>query len=143
MDSSGRRYLRWMTTRRYQLCIQIRAVPKLMLIEAEILELLGPVRVGIAQALDVDATREAALNGGLDELWRKKRKRERQVDLTHRASLAVCQLPGVSDGACHDLVEPSAAARDRADQAKASLSAVRPDVLSECSLRHKDFAKSF
>ena len=61
MDSSGRRYLRWMTTRRYQLCIQIRAVPKLMLIEAEILELLGPVRVGIAQALDVDATREAAL----------------------------------------------------------------------------------
>jgi len=40
MDSSGRRYLRWMTTRRYQLCIQIRAVPKLMLIEAEILNCL-------------------------------------------------------------------------------------------------------
>ena len=114
-----------------------------MLIEAEILELLGPVRVGIAQALDVDATREAALNRGLDELWRKKRKRERQVDLTHRASLALCQLPGVSDGACHDLVEPSAAARDRADQPKASLGAVRPDLLSECSARQEDFSESF
>ena len=136
MDSSGRRYLRWMTTRRYQLCIQIRAVPKLMLIEAEILELLGPVRVGIAQALDVDATREAALNRGLDELWRKKRKRERQVDLTHRASLALCQLPGVSDGACHDLVEPSAAARDRADQPKASLGASGPDVFPDGPVRH-------
>ena len=143
MDSSGRRYLRWMTTRRYQLCIQIRAVPKLMLIEAEILELLGPVRVGIAQALDVDATREAALNGGLDELWRKKRKRERQVDLTHRASLAVCQLPGVSDGACHDLVEPSAAARDGVDQTKASLSAIRPDIFSDGPMRHQDLPKSF
>ena len=84
-----------------------------MLIEAEILELLGPVRVGIAQALDVDATREAALNRGLDELWRKKRKRERQVDLTHRASLALCQLFGVSDRARHDFVEPSTAARSR------------------------------
>ena len=92
MDSSGRRYLRWMTTRRYQLCIQIRAVPKLMLIEAEILELLGPVRVGIAQALDVDAAREAAFNRRPDELWRKKRKRERQIDLTYRAAFALCHL---------------------------------------------------
>ena len=68
-----------------------------MLIEAEILELLGPVRVGIAQALDVDATREAALNRGLDELWRKKRKRERQVDLPFGTSFAHCQLLGVGD----------------------------------------------
>src|SRR6516164_5572267 len=114
-----------------------------MLIEAEILELLGPVRVGIAQALDVDATREAALNRRLDELWRKKRKRERQVDLTHRASLALCQLPGVSDGARHDLVEPSAAARNRSDQSKASLSAVRPDIFPDGPVRHKDLPESF
>jgi uncharacterized protein with von Willebrand factor type A (vWA) domain len=31
-------------------------------------ELLGPVRVGITQALDIDATREAAVNRRLDEL---------------------------------------------------------------------------
>ena len=107
-----------------------------MLIEAEILELLGPVRVGIAQALDVDATREAALNRGLDELWRKKRKRERQVDLTHRASLALCQLFGVSDRARHDFVEPSTAARDRADQPKALLGASGPDVFPDGPVRH-------
>ena len=69
-----------------------------MLIEAEILELLGPVRVGIAQALDVDATREAALNRGLDELWRKKRKRERQVDLTHRALFESTSRDQLLDG---------------------------------------------
>ena len=81
MDSSGRRYL----------CIQIRAVPKLMLIEAKILELLGPVRVGIPQALDIDSAREAAVNRCLDELGSKECEREREIDLAHRASLALCQ----------------------------------------------------
>ena len=68
-----------------------------MLIEAEILELLGPVRVGIAQALDVDPAREASLDRGLDELGSKEREREREIDLAHRAAFVLCQLPGVSD----------------------------------------------
>jgi hypothetical protein len=38
-------------------------------IEAEILELPAPVGIGITQALDIDATREAAFNRCLDELW--------------------------------------------------------------------------
>ena len=45
--------------------------------EAEILELCGPVRVGITQALDIDAAREAAFNRCLDELGSEKRERER------------------------------------------------------------------
>ena len=115
----------------------------LVRIESEVQELLGPVRVGIAQALDVDPAREASLDRGLDELWGKESERERQIDLPFGASFAPCQLPGVSDGACHDLVEPSAAARDGVDQTKASLSAIGPDIFSDGPMRHQDLPKSF
>ena len=115
----------------------------LVRIESEVQELLGPVRVGIAQALDVDPAREASLDRGLDELGSKEREREREIDLAHRAAFALCQLPGVSDRACHDLVEPSAAARNRSDQSQASLGAVKPDVLPCRPVRHKDLPESF
>ena len=69
----------------------------LVRIEAEVQELRSPIRVGIPQALNVDAAWEAAFNRCLDELGSKKRKRERQIDLPHGASLALCQLTGVSD----------------------------------------------
>jgi hypothetical protein len=46
-------------------------------IEPKVLELPGPFRAGIAQALDVDAAREAAFDGCLDQLRSKKRERER------------------------------------------------------------------
>ena len=65
--------------------------------EAELQELRGPVRVGITQAIDVDAAGEAAFDRCLDQLWGEKRERERQIDLTHRAAFALCQLPGISD----------------------------------------------
>jgi hypothetical protein len=65
-------------------------------IEAEVQKLRSPIRVGIPQALDVDATREAAFNRCLDELWRKKRERERQIDLPFGALFAPCQLGGVA-----------------------------------------------
>ena len=68
-----------------------------MRIEAEFLKLPIPFGVRITETFDIDATREAAFNRCLDEFWRKKRKRERQIHLTHCASLALCQLPGVSD----------------------------------------------
>ena len=111
-------------------------------IESEVVELLGPVRGGIAQALDIDAAREAAFDSCFHQLRSKESERERQIDLTHRALFALCQLRGVSDGACHDFIEPSAAARDGADQANTPLRELRPDVLSECSLRQKDLPES-
>src|SRR6516164_6149239 len=61
-------------------------------IEPKVLELSGPFRGGIAQALDIDAARKAAFNRCLDELGSEKRERDRQIDLTHGASLAPCQL---------------------------------------------------
>ena len=66
-------------------------------IEAEFLELPLPVSIGIPQALDIDAAREAAFNRCLDELGSKECERERQIDLTQGASLALCQLRGVGD----------------------------------------------
>ena len=71
--------------------LQLRSAPLSIRIEAEILELLGPVRVGIPQALDIDAAREAAVNRCLDELGSKECEREREIGLAHRASLALCQ----------------------------------------------------
>ena len=68
-----------------------------MLIEAEILELPAPLDMGIAQALDVDATREAAFDRGLDELGSEERERERQIDLPGCASFTFSQLRGASD----------------------------------------------
>jgi len=66
-------------------------------VEAEVVELLGPVRVGIPQALDVDPAREASLDRGLDELGSEEREREREIDLPFGALFALCQLRGVSD----------------------------------------------
>jgi len=42
-----------------------------------------------------------------------------------------------------DFVEPSTSARDCADQAKASLGAIGPDVFLDCPMRDKDFSESF
>ena len=78
--------------------LQQRPAPELSVrIEAEISELLNPVRVQIALALDIDATREASLDGCLYQLRSKERERERQIDLTYRAAFAPCQLLGASD----------------------------------------------
>ena len=63
-----------------------------MRIEAEFLELPIPFGVGIAETFDVDAARQAAFDSCLDELRSQKRKRECQIDLAHRASLAFGQL---------------------------------------------------
>ena len=82
-------------------------------IEAEIFELRSPVRVGITQALDVDAAREAAFNRCLDELGSKERERERQIDLTHRAAFALCQLPGVLPVVCVETRHIDAVLRTR------------------------------
>jgi hypothetical protein len=68
-----------------QLAMLLHPSRLLIGIKAEIPGLLGPVRVGITQALDIDATREAPINGCFDELRSKKRERESQIDLTHRA----------------------------------------------------------
>ena len=58
--------------------------------------MLAPTGAWIPQALDIDAAREPSLYGCFDELGSKECERERQIDLTNGASLASCQLFGVS-----------------------------------------------
>src|SRR6516225_558641 len=77
--------------------LAVRSARRSVRIEPEILELSAPHGVGITQALDIDPARQVPLDGCFDELWGEKRERERQIDLTHGASLAPCQLLGGSD----------------------------------------------
>ena len=76
---------------------QLRLHQHSVRIEAELLELLGPVRVRIAQALDIDAARETSLDSCFHQLRSEEREREREIDLPFGASFAPCQLGGVSD----------------------------------------------
>jgi hypothetical protein len=66
-------------------------------IKTKLLELLAPVRVWITEALDIDAAWQAAFDSCFHKWRRRKRKRERQINLAHCASFALCQLLGVGD----------------------------------------------
>ena len=70
----------------------------LVQIEPKVLELPAPLGLRIAQALDVDAAREAAFDRCLDELGSKERGRERQIDLTHRALFESTSRDQLLDG---------------------------------------------
>ena len=63
-----------------------------MRIEAEVLELPAPVGVGVAEAFDVDAAREPPFDRSPDQLRSEEGEGERQIDLSDRALLALCQL---------------------------------------------------
>ena len=52
----------------------------------------------IAQPLDVDASRQTALDSGADQLGSKEGERDGHVDVADAALLAQCNLLNVSDG---------------------------------------------
>ena len=69
-----------------------------MRIKTKPLQLPSPVRVWITQAFDIiDAARQATFGSCSHELRTQKRERERQIDLTHRATLSFCKLLSVDD----------------------------------------------
>ena len=65
--------------------------------KTEVVDLLGPDRVWMAQALEIDAAWQAAFDSCFHKCWSKKSERERQIDLAHCASFALRQLLGVGD----------------------------------------------
>jgi hypothetical protein len=74
----------------------------LLRIQPERFELPTPFRRSIAQPLDIDAPRQAALHGSADQLGSKKGERDGHVDMTDAASLAQCNLLSASDGTRDD-----------------------------------------
>jgi hypothetical protein len=66
-------------------------------IEPKVLELPGPFRAGIPQALDIDPAREAGFDGCFHQLRSKEGEREREIDLPFGAAFTLCQLLGVGD----------------------------------------------
>src|SRR6516164_8716382 len=106
-------------------------------------ELLAPFRWSIAQPLDVDASRQAALHGSADQLASKKGERDGHVDMTNAASLAQRNLCSVGDGSRDNLVQPASASCDGADQSEASFRPLRPDLLSRGAVRQQDLPEFF
>jgi hypothetical protein len=56
--------------------------------QPERFELSAPFRRSIAQPLDVDASRQTALDGGADQLGSKEGERDRHVDMADTALFA-------------------------------------------------------
>jgi hypothetical protein len=71
----------------------------LLRVQPKRFELPTPFRRSVAQTRDVDASRQATLHSSADQLGSKKGERDRHVDMTDAASLARCNLPGVTGGA--------------------------------------------
>ena len=69
----------------------------LLRIQAKRFELLTPFRWKFAQPLDVNASRQSALDSSADQLGSKEGKRDGHVDMTDAASLSQCNLLDVSD----------------------------------------------
>src|SRR5215475_2252740 len=76
----------------------------------------------IAQAGDTDATRQTTFNGSLDQTWRDKRQRDRHVDVTNAAMVALRDLFQILHGARNDLSQPLPSACDGLKQSGSSLS---------------------
>jgi hypothetical protein len=65
-------------------------------IEPERFELPAPFRRSIAQSLDVDASRQAALDSSADQIGSKEGERDGHADMTDAALLADSDLLGVN-----------------------------------------------
>ena len=70
----------------------------LVRIQPKRFELPNPFHRGIAQPLDVDASRQAAFDGGANQLGSKEGKRDGHVDMTDAASLVQCDLVDACGG---------------------------------------------
>jgi hypothetical protein len=102
----------------------------LLRVQPKRFELPTPFRRSIAQPLDVDASRQTALDRSADELGSKESERDGHVDLTDAALLARCNLLNVSDGAGDNLLQPAPASCNRANQPEASFRPLWPDLAS-------------
>src|SRR6185312_1716575 len=95
------------------------------------------------QALDVDASRQAAFHGGTDQFGRKEGERDRHVDVTNAASLARSDLFSAGDRPRDDLIEPAPASRDSGDQTETPLRPLWANIFSRGAVRQQHLSASF
>ena len=105
--------------------------------------LTGPLGAGTAQTSNSNAARQAAFDGGLDQIGCEKGERDRHVDFADAAFFPRGDLLDTSDGPGKDFIKPSPATGDRTDQLGAGLRADRAGIAGRCGLRHDDLATRF
>src|SRR5258706_4826206 len=102
--------------------------------------LVGPLGRSIAQASDADAARQSSFDGGLHEVGREERERDRHIDLSNAAFVTRSNLLDTGHGASNNLIKPPPAARDRCDEYGAGLGANRSTVVRRNGSRHDNIA---
>jgi hypothetical protein len=123
--------------------IQDFGQPQLFRIESERLRLPTPFSRRIAKPLDANATGQATFYGCFDKVGCEKGERDRHVDLANAALLASAKLGDVGYSTRDHIIQPLAASRDSADQARAAFKLSRSDFASRCIMREQDPAGSF
>jgi hypothetical protein len=101
--------------------------------------LARPLGRGIAQASNANAVRQSSFDGGLDEIGREERERDRHIDLSNAAFLARINLLDTGDGAGNNLIKPTPTTCDRCNERHAGLGADRSTVVERRGGRHDDF----
>ena len=110
--------------------------------ESQRLELLRPFGRRIAESLDTDATGQATFHGCFDKTGCEEGERDRHVDLPNATLLARAKFGDVGYSTRDDILQPSAAFGDGADQTCPALELLRLDVAPRRIVRQQDPAGS-
>jgi hypothetical protein len=105
--------------------------------------LAGPLGRSIAQASDADAARQSSFDGGLHQVGREERERDRHIDLSNAAFVTRSNLLDIGHGASNNLIKPTPAARDRCDECGAGLCANGSTVMMRHASRRDDISSPF
>src|SRR6478736_3790703 len=108
---------------------------QLFWIESERLKLPAPFNRRIAKPFDTDATGQATFYGCFDKIGCEEGERDCHVDVTNAALLAGTKLHDRGHPTRDDIIQPPTTSGDGADQTRAALELLRPNVASRCAVR--------
>ena len=108
---------------------------QLFRIESERRELSAPFSWRIAESLDADAAGRAAVHGCFDKIWSEEGERDGHIDLSNAALLTSAKLRDRGHPTQDNIIQPSTASCDGADQARPAFELFRTSVVSRCIVR--------
>ena len=103
----------------------------------------APFNRRIAKPFDTDATGQATFHGCFDKTGCEEGERDCHVDVPNAALLAGTKLCDRGHPTRDDIIQPPTTSGDGADQPRATLELLRPNVASQCAVRDQDLARSF